>query len=104
MVDKTPKKPAPTPPPKPAAPAAPAAKAAIAPTPPKPAAPAAPAAKAAIAPAPSKKVETKAKLDPKERTRLIQEAAYFRSLKHAAGSDPALHWLAAEKEIDLKHA
>jgi len=89
MVDKTPKKmaPTPTPPPKPAAPAAPA-----------------PAAKAAIAPAPPKKVETKAKLDPKERTRLIQEAAYFRSLKHPAGSDPAIHWLAAEKEFDQKHA
>ena len=87
MVDKTPKKLAPTPTP-----------------PPKPAAPAAPAAQAAIAPAPSKKVETKAKLDPKERTRLIQEAAYFRSLKHAAGSDPAIHWLAAEKDIDQKFA
>ena len=88
MVDKTPKKmaPTPTPPVKPTAPAAPA-----------------PAAKAAIAPAP-KKVETKAKLDPKERTRLIQEAAYFRSLKHPAGSDPAIHWLAAEKEFDQKHA
>jgi len=89
MVDKTPKKtaPTPTPPVKPAAAATPA-----------------PAAKAAIAPAVPKKVETKAKLDPKERARLIQEAAYYRSLKHPAGSDPAIHWLAAEKDIDQKHA
>jgi len=86
MVDKpTPKKMAPTPPPKPA----------IAPV------------KAAVAPAPTpaaispKKVDAKPKIDGKERHRLIQEAAYFRSLKHGS-ADPATHWLAAEKEIDQR--
>jgi hypothetical protein len=89
MADKsTPKKMPTAPPPKPAVAQV---KAAVAPAPPAPSAP-------AISP---KKMEAKPKVDGKERHRLIQEAAYYRSLKHGGG-DPALHWLAAEKEVDQR--
>jgi hypothetical protein len=92
MVDKpSPKKITPTPPPPPKAAVAPA-KAAPAP------APAPAAAGPAISP---KKMDAKPKTDSKERHRLIQEAAYFRSLKHS-GVDPSAHWLAAEKEVDQR--
>ncbi len=65
--------------------------------------PAAAPAPPAAAPRASISIAPKAKrIDEKERIRLIQEAAYFRSIAKGASPDSTHHWLAAEREVDQR--
>lgn len=73
-------------------PAPAAVKAAVTPTVAKPVPTPAPA------PAPAK-VEVKT-ISKQERSRMIEQAAYFRAEKHGFQGDASQHWSAAEAEID----
>lgn len=41
-------------------------------------------------------------VDAAERLKLIQQAAYYRSLARGVAADPVQDWLAAEREVDRR--
>lgn len=83
-----------------AAPKATPAKPVASPTP-TPTTAAAPMA-APAPPPPLRATPPKPRIDAAERHRLIQEAAYYRSIAPGATDDPTTHWLEAEREVERR--